>query len=342
MVFDARQWLRDNNIEYVETGPNVAKGNINIACPWCGPSDPSHHLGINLTTLQYGCWRNPDHRGGRIERLLVQLGGISYSSAASLVGRGEVLLSSFEKTIEELKHNKLKTTQHNKLKMIPEYKQVAMPLEFKPVSPPEKMPKPYLSYMGHRGFRPSEMSLLARWYNLQYCYKGEWKDRIIFPVYHDDKLVTWTGRSIHKNHPLRYMSATTGTNIKDTVWNHDWFTRVKVSETKYPKILFICEGPFDALKIDCFSTNNCCAVALYNNNLSENQKLIIQGSIIRNKAPRVVILLDKGELQNSLRIQNQIDYNGCHIEFLKYKKDPGEFTPDEVKALETKWSRHVD
>jgi hypothetical protein len=138
------------------------------------------------------------------------------------------------------------------------------------------------------------------------------------------------------------MSATAGTNIKDTVWNHDWFTRVKIQETDKPCILFICEGPFDALKLDAFSSNAVCAVALYNNNMSENQKLIIQGSLLRNKLAKVVIVLDKGELQNSLRIQKQLDYNRCHIEFLKDRKDPGEFTPDEVKALETKWSRHVD
>jgi hypothetical protein len=55
-----------------------------------------------------------------------------------------------------------------------------------------------------------------------------------------------------------------------------------------------------------------------------------------------VIILDRGELQNSLRIQSQLDYNRCHIEYLKDRKDPGEFTSDEVKELEFKWSRHVD
>lgn len=67
--------LAQEGVEYVERGPNVARDHINIHCPWCGPEDPSHHLGISLQGKGWGCWRNPTHRGRSPKRLLYKLLG---------------------------------------------------------------------------------------------------------------------------------------------------------------------------------------------------------------------------------------------------------------------------
>ena len=73
-------FLTDNGIEYVDYGPNVKAGNININCPWCD-DDPSHHMGISLNKDAYGCWRNMDHKGKKVERLVQAILGCSYNHA---------------------------------------------------------------------------------------------------------------------------------------------------------------------------------------------------------------------------------------------------------------------
>ena len=99
------QMLTRYNIEFVESGPNVAKGNVNVQCPWCGVEDHSYHLGINLAKGMWGCWRNKQHRGRALYKLLSKLTGLSYQEARRVTGEGgarAVQLGEMERAVDAL------------------------------------------------------------------------------------------------------------------------------------------------------------------------------------------------------------------------------------------------
>ena len=80
-MLDVLTFLDHNRIPYRTNGPNCAKGHVVIKCPFCGDEDPSEHLGIQLSTGYWGCWRNSSHRGRRPHRLIMRLLGCNQSSS---------------------------------------------------------------------------------------------------------------------------------------------------------------------------------------------------------------------------------------------------------------------
>lgn len=322
-MFDIKEFLELEGIEYVESGPNVAKGNINIKCPYCAQEDPSYHMGINLHTLYYGCWRNDSHRGRDVGKLLLRLTGYSRSHIDGLLGKKSVNLSNFDKVIDSLKASEM---VHKKPTV-----DLVMPKEFRSLDQTQAS-KRIVAMLNYRGFQ--NILDLVFFYDLRYSVTGDFKDRVIFPVYENQKLVQWTARTIFKSRcpdtSLRYLSLATkkaGRNIKHCVYNID-----KLTEGK--DLVFVCEGPFDALKMDLFSPKNVVALALFSNYIHEEQTKILLNHLTKQK---VVILLDPGEIQNSLKLQKRLGYDNSYIEFLSGSKDPGDFNKTDVQTLVGKW-----
>src|SRR6185312_5603411 len=85
-MFDWEQFLDNHGIDYVTTGHNARRGNIGIACPWCG-NDPSHHLGISTNGRGYHCWRNEAHSGKAPHRLVMALLGAKESALRVIAGK---------------------------------------------------------------------------------------------------------------------------------------------------------------------------------------------------------------------------------------------------------------
>ena len=54
--FDIIAYLENRNIPYKSCGKNVSEGWIGIHCPFPFCSDPSTHLGINLSSKAVNCW----------------------------------------------------------------------------------------------------------------------------------------------------------------------------------------------------------------------------------------------------------------------------------------------
>ena len=342
MGFDIRQWLEQHNIEYVERGPNVAKGNINIQCPFCGVDDPSHHMGIDVSKLWYGCWRNPQHRGKSIERLMSSLGGFSIDHAYNITGRSggkaPVDLTAFEQAVDSLSTQQAVPVKH--------VTSLEYPLDFKKLYPSDKLPRMFATYLKSRGFRKEQLKSLDHRYRLKYAYKGEWADRIIFPVFFStngmEKLVTWTGRSIYHTKIPRYKTLSEERsimNIKDTVYN---LNRAGFIYARHepPKFMVICEGPFDVIKLDFYAGADTAVVGLYSNSMTTAQRDLIRNRLHKlGDKPIVIVLLDKSELENSLRIQKDLGYDKTYVEFLDVAKDPGDLTQGQVDKLIIKWKQ---
>ena len=78
-------------IDYVTRGPNTKKGEISVRCPWCGDSDPSHHMGISLATDNWGCHRNPQHRGKAPTGLIAALLGCNWHQAKLIAAQYSIV-----------------------------------------------------------------------------------------------------------------------------------------------------------------------------------------------------------------------------------------------------------
>ena len=329
---DIKEIFDQNHIHYVEYGSNVARGNINVKCPFCS-DDPSEHMGVSLDPpYVYGCWRNSDHRGKNIAFLFSHLFNISYSRAKELVGdNARIDLDNFFDDISNIFN-----VQENTM----EVGEVILPEGFRHLYDYRNSvsAKPYINYLKNRGF--PEVEDMAVMYDLGYAISGEYAHRIILPIYNEDmELLSWTGRSIQENPHLRYKSASykkgEGYNLKDYV-----FHPPNIEETD--RVLVVTEGPFDALKVDWISlsqTNSGVrATSIFGASHTESQ--LADLSLLSNQFDKVVIMLDNddagqieaqklfGDLLTKAKVVN---YQG-----LPKGSDPGSLSiKDTIKLVES-------
>jgi hypothetical protein len=285
-------FLTTHGVEYVERGPNVARGNVNIHCPYCGESDPSHHLGISLDGKGWGCWRNTAHRGRQPQRLIQALLSCSYEEAESLVeSEGRSLAADDElsgQVASMLSEINTDVTQPT----------LFWPREIKPLVRGGEYAHLFFAYLRERGYDKYEVEKLVQLYGLRYAYRGAFSNRIVLPVITQDGLVNWTGRSIEKRAVVRYKSLSTDKNkaedeglpparrsIKATLWNQG-----ELADTR-AKVLVVCEGPLDALRVDFYGRSVLArATCLFSKGLTDEQLLAL--SEIRENFNHAVLLLD--------------------------------------------------
>jgi hypothetical protein len=222
--------FEDNNIDYASRGPNISPGWLGIQCPFCGELDPSKHLGVNLTTGGWNCWRDATHRGATPNYLVRTLLGVTAARARALVqaysGSNPDSFDAPAVTVQAPQAKKPK---------------VALLPEFSPIEGYSLTHK-FWTYLWNRGF--DDPNQVVSDYNLKACLYGRWKGRLIIPVYDGvGDLIGWQGRALVSN-PVapRYLSSSE--TIKQGLFNLNQF---KDGET-----LFVCEGPFDALKLDYY------------------------------------------------------------------------------------------
>lgn len=333
-MFDWQSFFDKHGINYVEQGPNVAQGNINIHCPFCGASDKSEHLGVNLTNNYWGCWRDASHRGKAPQRLIVALLGCSYIEANNIVGRRvQGLTDGFASMSDDPDNiftaiDEISRDQHE-LEFLDSFRDIRS----------TGLTKRYFTYIRNRGFSKNSTHELIEQFSLKCCLFGKWAGRIIIPVFNDDELFTWTGRSIRKFDQLRYMSLSDKPekaeesgdplalgSIKEVLFNE--------SALKHGgKKLFVVEGPFDVLKLDFFAQRyGCRAVGLFGMTVSQTQLYSIIE--LAGRFDEVVILLDSKEQDVIMRLSAELSVIGAQIGCMPDNvDDPGDLSLVEVKRL---------
>ena len=307
-MIDIKRLLDSHQIHWIDQGNNVAKGNINIKCPWCGPDDKSQHMGINLTTNQYGCWRNAHHRGKNIARLLAALDIYISEDRASLIAQlsNRTFFAEKENTTSTI--TKVYTTE--------------LPMTFLPLDT-NIFSRPYINYLKKRGY--TNPYVVAQDYDLRYSIMADkWSARLILPIYVND-WVTWTGRAIGTN-PLRYLSPATAeaTNIKETIFNYN---QLKDSEGD---ILIITEGPFDAIKVDMYNKPRVRATCIFGLAATADQILLLKN--ICYNFNNIFIGLDQGTLVQSMDLRKSL-WNFNPIIMRLPEKDLGDMNQEEVLEL---------
>lgn len=322
-------WLRvlnSSGIEYIERGSNVAKGHVNIHCPWCGAADPSHHLGIELSSGYWGCWRNAQHRGRSPLRLLVRLLGVSYYRAREIAG-----LTDDYADPEGFDAVAARVMQRGQKEIEVLFKKDAL------VIPPgnrrieskgrTRYHWEYLVY--ERGFLPDDVPLLFNWYWIVGGTEGRYHDRIMLPYVVDWEIVSWTARAI-ADARIRYLDLSREESIvepKKTLYNHD-------AAFDGGEVLLVVEGPFDALKIDLYAREwGVRAVAISTNSISDQQIYLLEEA--SQHFNKVLIMMDNaGQLGvvDSMKMRERLaQIRNLGFTSVPYgKKDGGDLLPQEV------------
>jgi len=332
-MIDIKQILSNSNIPFVDRGPNVAQGNVNIKCPWCG-DDPSQHMGISLSTGWYGCWRNAAHRGKNLAALLAAVLGVSRAEAAQIAGLTGLQPDRLDEAVQAL-------SQHTRVLGTDDYPAIKFPTQFRPLSPEEG---DFFSYIMRRGFTYQQALGLCDVYRLRCAKSGRWRGRVIVPVYMpESKLVSWTGRTILGHEPLRYMSLSgsedkakrrgdpVGVAVNRTLWNYGELVR----DAGNTKVVYICEGPFDAIKVDYFGwEHGIAATCLFTLAMSTEQfHLLTDLSEVYGYELR--LLLDNSAYAQAMRLAKQLsalNFGGVYV-LPEHIKDPGEMTEEDVRLL---------
>lgn len=300
-----RNLLSHYGVEFIEVGKNVQQGNLNIKCPLC-KDDPSHHLGINLSTGVWGCWRDQRHRGKNVYYLLSTLLGLDGTTVRALLPKQS---NSFQKA---------------EVKEPPKF--LELPDTFwAPRTTPLNVLR-FDNYLKFRGFFNTE-DFIER-YGVNYALCGEWSNRIIFPLYKYKQLVSWHTRSISQNDPLPYKDSSleiSPIHPKMFLWNYNTLF-------EGGSFLYITEGIFDALKIDYYTGDSIKATCLLTKTIREEQVRILYD--LKDLYTEFRLCLDEDALSAAFQVKTKLDsFLGSKLRIIflpKGKKDPGELTEEEV------------
>jgi hypothetical protein len=330
MRFDWPQFLTRNRIDYVTSGPNVARGKIAIRCPWCGQADPSQHMAITLTTGAWKCWRNREHRGLQPTRLVATLLRCDLDQAKALVyGEGSVQLpDDFLSRVNGVLSPQ--TVQHSSKTKL------TMPREFLPF---KDLPsaRPFIQYLIGRGFDIGTIFSLTKDYGIRYANYGPFESRIILPVHFDGQLVNWTARTISRRERLRYKTLSVEYDNRGApaavgpISNYLlWYDQL----TSWSRdTLVLCEGPFDALKLNILGRQHgIAATCVFTSRPTRSQVDLLHELVPKYK--RCILMLDADMQAIAFRVGAEL--SSLHVEVRQLPrgvKDPAELNASHLAQL---------
>lgn len=333
------QVLKVNGIPYIEGGKSTAKNNIYVHCPLCGDADEGHHMGISVRGKGWGCWRNANHRGKNNAKLLSLLLSISVSHAQQLLGETSTVLYG-----DEVFGDHMRSLFSKKEVKVEEDLPLTFAREFELI---QVTPKYFIyrRYLFDRGYTwVEDTSALIKMYKLHSAANGAFNYRIIIPVYTRAGLVTWTARSIVPEREPRYLTLPTDAesakrlgcspakvNIKDCLLNED-----KLFDKKRNKLLIVCEGPFDAMRLDSASKDfpklPVSVTCLFGKDVSSAQVETL--SEVASRYDRKVLLLDPDAALGSLSVWNKLKDLGFVTASLPGGyKDPAEMSIEAARQF---------
>lgn len=244
---DWPSFLSSNGIPFVEKGRNVSRGNVAINCPFCAGADPSEHCNISLSGKGFYCLRNKQHSGGEA-RLVQVLLHCTYEQALDYVKGGRSIPDDWYSRVMSLVNASPALAVAQPLKW---------PKEFRRLDQHRISCRPYWQYLKReRRYTDAQIDRMWDRFDIAYCTKGPDHGRIIFPIYFEERLVTWTGRTISGNQNLRYKTLTAdeekaredGTQCAlGPISNYLlWWDHIIDCDAE---TIVLCEGPFDALRL---------------------------------------------------------------------------------------------
>lgn len=302
-TFDVISYLEDRDIDCHKAGEkNVSRGWIGIHCPFPGCDDPSWHCGINLESKFFNCWHCLEK--GPPNKLVRELERCSWAEA-------NTILDHFQNTPSDGQNGVVgrgsDPDTHN-------------PIRSEDILPRgclDEFPKMHTDYLEERGFDPEE---IIPKYKLRAVYNvGEYKFRIIIPVFKESKLVSFTTRTVLDSGVPTYLPCPNDRGlvpIKETIYNLD-----NVRES-----MLVVEGPLDVWAIGDG------AVATLSDQFTS-----VQWDLIRRKGVRRAFVMFDAEPQAqklAYKLALILDLFVDHVEILSLDfGDPAEMPRDMVLDL---------
>lgn len=288
-LYDFESYLVEEGINYVTEGKNVTSGWIELNCPFC--SDPSHHLGVSQQGI-YHCWRCGSK--GSIIKLVMEIEKSSYTKAL------KKLEGYYLKSLKELKQD-IKI-RHNH--------------EILPKEASKNFPPDHLFYLQSRNFNQEVIDK----YNLFACYNlGNYKFRIICPVYLNNYIVNFTAMAVSGQAP-KYKHCPNEAAIipmKECIYNID-------SVKSY---MVIMEGITDVWR---FGDGGVATMGIEFTPEQINH-------IIRKGVDKCFVMYDPEELaqRRANQLAHQLSSFINHVEVLDIggDKDPGDLSDKEMKQI---------
>jgi hypothetical protein len=327
VALDWKRLLTGQGIPFQDAGPH----NINTACPFCGAVDVSgHYLAISLRGRGWRCFRNPrQHRGRSYVRLLTALLRCTQEHARELLGETATPLPEPDHFAEQWR-SQLGLSVPSRLTTL------EFPAEFTSMASPSRFGLAFWYYLYNRGFSTAQADWAVASYNLHYATTGQYTYRLIIPVYSaQGKLMTWTGRSIRRDTPIRYLSLGTDDALAPPgdlllglplLW--------KATSTR---CLVICEGPFDAIAVTVLGhQHGIWGTCLFGVNVSEAQANLL--AELERRFDQMTLLVDPDARLRTLSLRERLPQR-CGVSHLPFDlKDPGEllqkgYNVDELQII---------
>ncbi len=325
-MIDWRSLLDSHSIEYVERGPHTSHGNLQINCPFC-PNDQTHHMGISLRDGFFNCWDNENHRGRSPVRLIQALLQCSRLQAESLANSQVILpLDNFAAVIASLSQETIKTED--------KVEHVVFPPNIRTIVD-KGMGRRFIDYLVTRDYTREEAKHLCEVYWLMYAITGPFAYRIIIPIEMEDGIVTWTGRDITGTSETRYKTLSkeeSRCSIKEALFGYKSLIEDNTAHT-----LIVCEGPFDALRVDFFGYPfGIRGTCLFGLQASDTQISLL--TTLSDKFKYKYICLDAGAIVLQLHLLRKLEFLGFKgLTLPQSYKDPGELP----KPILNEWFQKI-
>lgn len=322
--------LSERRVDYIDKGPNVKRGEVNIRCPFCGSADPSYHMGLNLNTGWWSCWRNKSmHSGKSPVRLLMTLLRVSFGEARDIAGLGDDYRDP-----EGFDSIKARLQALGRPVAAPAPRSCAWPPGFHEIDGTGAS-RLHWDYLKQRRF--DDISALVAQYRLSFTRSGPQAYRIILPFLVFGEVVTWTGRAIGPS-SARYLDQPledAAIGPKHTLYNHDALLQPA-------EALVLVEGQFDVLKIDFYGQAfGVRAAGMSTSGISEDQVHLLADA--RPRFRRMIVMGDQTKTGtgsvDSMRLRQALAFvPGVESMPPPFKlKDAGELSPRQA----INWSRMI-
>jgi len=290
-------------------------------------------MSIALSGAGWHCWRNAAHRGRKATRLIQALLHCSFERAAELAGEGTASMPTDDDFAMQMRVA-LGAAPASRLRPA----RLELPSEFKSLDTDSRFADPFWDYLRQRGYTVKQINWMARAYDLRYALRGPYRYRVIIPVYDPwGRLVSWTGRTILRDEELRYKTLPVESRFEDetvalaapgsTLLGMQVLTAVEK-----PRVLVICEGPFDALRVSALGHDlGVYGTCLFGLNVSDDQAAALMRL---EHFPRVVMCLDADAQMRALRLADRfLPVRVRLVTLPDGVKDPGDLQADDGAAF---------
>ena len=260
-------------------GKKLRNSEIAFHCPFCNHYKPK--LQVNLESHNWHCWVC-NARGRAVVQLFKKLkvSNQILSQVYDIVG--EYVPYKKKEDVDEVVSLPTEMINLWEKRTTPEYKHTML-------------------YLHKRGITAKDILK----YNISYCEKGLYSNRIIIPSYDSEgQLNYFVGRSFHMDSTMKYKNP----KVSKDIIGFDLFINWNLP-------IILCEGVFDAIAIK----RN--AIPLFGKTVMNT----LQKKIIDFGVKTIYLGLDEDAIDDAVKISENFINNGVEVRMMEFKeKDPSE------------------